>query len=157
VYGNIVMRKILVPHDGYEMSDKALKYAIEIAKAMHMKIIILRVVPHVIADSSIIFLHEKEQNRIKRNMVKINQQVKMQIYNHLAKQLTMCSSEGVRASRMVVIGDPVEKILSVARREDPYLLIIGSRKLKGLGKLRLLGSVARKVSEEAECPVTIVH
>jgi nucleotide-binding universal stress UspA family protein len=150
-------RKILVPHDGYEMSDKALKYAIEIAKAMHMGIIILRVMPHVIDHSSIIFLHEKEQNRIKRDMMKINKQVKLQIYNKLTKQLTMCSSEGVRASRVVVIGDPVEKILSVARKEDPYLIIIGSRKLKGLGRLRLLGSVARKISEQAKCPVTIVH
>lgn len=151
------MRKILVPHDGYEMSDKALKYAIEIARAMRMEIIILRVMPHVIDDSSIIFLHEKEQNRIKRDVIKINRQVKLQIYNKLAKQLTMCSSAGVKASRIVVIGDPVEKILSVARREDPYLIIIGSRKLKGLGKLRLLGSVARKISENARCPVTIVH
>lgn len=50
--------KILVPHDGYEMSDKALKYAIEIAKAMRMEIIILRVA-HVF-DFSIIPLSYRE-------------------------------------------------------------------------------------------------
>jgi nucleotide-binding universal stress UspA family protein len=37
------------------------------------------------------------------------------------------------------------------------MIIIGSRKLKGFGKLKILGSVARKVSENAKCPVTIVH
>jgi nucleotide-binding universal stress UspA family protein len=39
---------ILVPHDGYEMSDKALKYAIEIAKGLNMNIKIIRVVEEVL-------------------------------------------------------------------------------------------------------------
>lgn len=79
------------------------------------------------------------------------------MYNKLAKQLTACVSKGVKAKRLVMIGEPVEKILTVATQENPYMIIIGSRKLKGFGKLKILGSVARKVSENAKCPVTIVH
>lgn len=150
--------KILVPHDGYEMSEKALKYAIEIAKAMRMEIIILRVVSPVISDTTLYsFLSDKERRRVRRELTHVDKQVQSKIYDNLAKQLTACMSKNVKASRLVVIGDPVEKILSVTQKENPYMLIIGSRRLKGFGKLKILGSVARKVSENARCPVTIVH
>jgi hypothetical protein len=33
----MMSRIILVPHDGYDMSDKALKYATEIAKGLNMR------------------------------------------------------------------------------------------------------------------------
>ena len=35
-------KMILVPHDEYEMSDKALKYTIEIAKGLEMNMKIIR-------------------------------------------------------------------------------------------------------------------
>ncbi|MEM3085290.1 MAG: universal stress protein [Nitrososphaerales archaeon] len=148
--------KILVPHDGYEMSDKALNYAIEIAKAMDMEITVLRVLPEIIEGSSL-FLSEKERERVKRELSRVSKEVQKKVYDSLEKQVNVCESKGVRASRMVLVGEPVEKILSVANKEDPFLIIIGSRRLKGLGKLKVLGSVARKVSEQAKCPVTIVH
>jgi nucleotide-binding universal stress UspA family protein len=37
------------------------------------------------------------------------------------------------------------------------LVVMGSRRLKGASRIKALGSVARKVSEIAECPVLIVH
>lgn len=150
-------RKLLVPHDGYEMSDKALNYAIEIAKAMDMEIMLLRVVPEVIEGSNLLFLSEKEQKRIRKELARINKQVKAEIYEGLKKQLKICESKGVKAYRLVQTGEPVTQIISIANREDPYMIVIGSRKLKGIGKLRVLGSVARRLSESAKCPVIIVH
>lgn len=147
--------KILVPHDGYEMSDKALKYAIEIAKAMRMEIIILRVI-HVF-DFSTIPLSYRERENLRKKLKDADRETKKHAYNKLAKQLTACVSEGVKAKRMVMIGGPVERILAIAAQENPYMIVMGSRKLKGIGKLKILGSVARKVSENAKCPVTIVH
>ena len=37
------------------------------------------------------------------------------------------------------------------------MIIMGSHRLKGLPKIKALGSVTRKVSESADCPVLIVH
>lgn len=148
-------RKILVPHDGYEMSDKALKYAIEIAKAMRMEIIILRVVR--VFDFSIIPLSYKERENLRKKLKNADKEAKRHVYNKLVKQLTACVSEGVKTRRLVMVGEPAERNLAVATQENPYMIIIGSRKLKGFGKLKILGSVARKVSENAKCPVTIVH
>jgi nucleotide-binding universal stress UspA family protein len=37
------------------------------------------------------------------------------------------------------------------------MIVIGSKQLKGVNKLKTLGSVARKVSETAHCPVMIIR
>ena len=50
----MMSRIILVPHDGYEMSDKALKYAIEIAKGLNTNIKLIRVVEEVLDISTMI-------------------------------------------------------------------------------------------------------
>jgi len=52
---------------------------------------------------------------------------------------------------------PEEEIVSVAKQEKVDLIIMGSRQLKKIEKLRALGSVTRRVSEIADCPVMIVH
>ena len=59
------------------------------------------------------------------------------------------------------MGGPAEGIIDVAENEDVDLIVMGSRKLKrekecAAGKLNLLGSVARRVSENAESSVLIV-
>ena len=37
------------------------------------------------------------------------------------------------------------------------MIVMGSHRLKGISKIKALGSVTRKVSEIADCPVLIVH
>lgn len=37
------------------------------------------------------------------------------------------------------------------------MIIVGSRKLEAISKIKSLGSVAIKVSEAADCPVMIIH
>jgi nucleotide-binding universal stress UspA family protein len=34
---------------------------------------------------------------------------------------------------------------------------MGSKRLEAISKIKALGSVARKVSEAAECPVLLIH
>lgn len=58
------------------------------------------------------------------------------------------------------IGSTPEGIVNVAKSERVDFIIVGSRGLSSEGiepnKLRILGSVARNVSELAACPVMIV-
>ena len=51
--------------------------------------------------------------------------------------------------------DPAERICAEAEREDVDLIVMGNR---GMGVLAgfFLGSVSTKVSQSAQCPVTIV-
>jgi nucleotide-binding universal stress UspA family protein len=146
---------ILVPHDGYEMSDKALKYAIEIAKGLNMNIKIIRVVEEVLDVSTMSHWNNIERARLKRNIEKDRAQIRQKEYEKLEKLVSLANSSGVEASSLVREGDGAEKIVSTIKKETPYLVVIGSNrlKLKGLSKIRALGSVARKLSEKSPRPV----
>ena len=149
---------ILVPHDGYEMSDSALKYAIEIAKGLNMNIKIIRVVEEVLDVSTMSHWNNIERARLKRNIEKDRAQIRQKEYEKLEKLVSLANSSGVEASSLVREGDGAEKIVSTIKKEKPYLVVIGSNrlKLKGLSKIRALGSVARKLSEKSPRPVLII-
>lgn len=154
-----VTRTILVPHDGHSMSDKALKYALDIAESMNMRIKIVRVIDEAIDDSTMSQLRDVERQRIRKDVELQLVKAREQEYNKLKKQLATSHSRGVEASALVLEGDVAEKITSIINKERPYIVVVGSRRLqsRGLSKLKILGSVARKLSEESKYPVLIVR
>jgi nucleotide-binding universal stress UspA family protein len=149
---------ILVPHDGYEMSDKALKYAIEIAKGLNMNIKIIRVVEEVLDVSTMGIWNNIERARVKRDVEKNKTHIRQKEYKKLEKLVSLANSSGVEASSLVLEGDAAEKIILTIKKEKPYLVVIGSNrlKLKGLSRIRALGSVAKKLSEKSPHPVLII-
>jgi nucleotide-binding universal stress UspA family protein len=155
----IVAGTILVPHDGHSMSDKALKYALDIAESMNMRIKIVRVIDEAIDYSTMSQLRDIERQRIRKDVELQLVKAQEQEYNKLKKQLATSHSRGVEASALVLEGDVAEKITSIINKERPYIVVVGSRRLqsRGLSKLKILGSVARKLSEESKYPVLIVR
>jgi nucleotide-binding universal stress UspA family protein len=151
-------RIILVPHDGYEMSDKALKYATEIAKGLNVNIKLLRVVEEVLDISTMSHWNNIERARVKRGVEKDRAKTREKEYKKLEKLISLANSRGIEASSLVLEGDAAEKIVSTIKKQNPYLVVIGSNrlKLKGLSKIRALGSVARKLSEKSPRPVLII-
>ena len=152
-------RIILVPHDGYEMSDSALKYAIEIAKGLNMNVKLIRVVQGVIDISTMGIWNNFERARVKRDVEKARAQIRKKEYKKLEILVSRSTSGCVEASSLVLEGDAAEKITSVINKERPYLVVVGSRRLpsRGLSKIKTLGSVARKITEESKCPVLVVR
>jgi nucleotide-binding universal stress UspA family protein len=57
----------------------------------------------------------------------------------------------------VLLGDPANKIIEFANSENIDLIIIGNVGLRGISRIKALGSVSRRVSEMASCPVLLVH
>jgi nucleotide-binding universal stress UspA family protein len=55
----------------------------------------------------------------------------------------------------LIDGSPAERLLEIARDEDAALLVVGSRG-RGAVASRVLGSVSRRLVEEAPCPVVVV-
>ena len=154
----MMSRIILVPHDGYEMSDEALKYAIEIAKGLNMSIKLIRITEKVLDASTMSHWNNIERARVKRDVEKYRAQIREKEYKKLKKLVSLSNSRGVEASSLVLEGDAAEKILSTIKKEKPYLVVVGSNrlKLKGLSKIRALGSVARKLYEKSPRPVLII-
>jgi nucleotide-binding universal stress UspA family protein len=154
----MMSRIILVPHDGYDMSDKALKYATEIAKGLNMSIKLIRVVEEVLDVSTMSHWNNIKRARVKRDVEKLRAQIREKEYKKLEKLVSLANSRAVEASSLVLGGDAAEKIVSTIKKENPYLVVIGSNKLKlkGLLKIRTLGSVAKKLTEKSPRPVLIV-
>ncbi len=153
----IKFEKILVPTDGSKFARKALLHAIKIAKRFGSKIHIVIVVdPEDFPPGMLLGLLKKDK-LLEESIAKFMAAVKTRARREVLAEAAICKSEGVDAIYDILSGKPVEMILKYANGKKIDLLVIGSQGLRGLSKLKVLGSVSRKVSELAPSAVLIVH
>ncbi len=136
------MKKILVPVDGSESSNRALQSAVEIASAM---------------GAGLTFLYVANVNQLAINAC-LSGELLEAVHKAGDAILSHAESivpEGVASERMLETGSPAAAILDVAGRTGADLVVMGSR---GLGLVRgvLLGSVSQYVVENAKCAVMVV-
>lgn len=150
------IKKILVPHDGNQMSDKAILYASNLAKALNAQVILFYVIEEMEVPATLLLgndrvLIEKARRSIQRELE--------QNWNKFAQEkIKSLSAEKIGASTEISTGDAAEQIVKFAKENQVDLIVMGSRRLEGASKIVVaLGSVARKVSERALCPVMLVH
>ena len=152
--------KILVPHDGSPISDKALRKAILIAKKLNYEIILLHIIDLKLLHSDSILKYVDEKAALGKAKTEILRYLKAGSESMLKKKIEAAKKERVNIRFTLGIGATAEGIVNVARGERVDFIIMGSRGLSSEERkpsmLRVLGSVARKVSELAECPVMIV-
>jgi nucleotide-binding universal stress UspA family protein len=153
--------RILVPHDGSEMSDKALNKAIDFSKAFQSEIIILHIVDDRLIPSSAILGFIGEKSRLEDAKMQALNILKVGAEAMLKDRMEKVKANGINVRFITGMGAPAEGIIDVAENEHVDLIVMGSRELKRekeyvAGKLKLLGSVARRVSESAESSVLIV-
>lgn len=152
-----MLTKILVPYDGSKYSVRALTRAMELAHNLDSEIFLLSVV-NVGYISPPGLLHglvksKKEKDAVKKWAKTVKADAEKMLKNALKK----CESKGISASYKIEEGDIAGKILDFEKRKKITLIVIGSHGLHGLGKLKTLGSVSRRVSENAKSPVLIVR
>lgn len=150
-------RKILVPYDMSEMSDAALTHAVEFAKAYKAEIVLMTVV-EPIRMPALGFLSGSEPGEMRKVLRRSTIELKEETGKMLEKRSKEIAKKGIKISKILVVAtDPANRIIKVARSRKIDLVIIASRRLRRLAKLKTLGSVSRKVSENARCPVLIVR
>ncbi len=66
-------------------------------------------------------------------------------------------NKNVVTTSRCLFGDAAERITRFSKTDKIDLIVMGSCMLAGASKIKALGSVARKVSETADCHVLIVH
>jgi nucleotide-binding universal stress UspA family protein/nitrite reductase/ring-hydroxylating ferredoxin subunit len=71
------------------------------------------------------------------------------------KDTSEALGEGVETKLRVVGGDPADRIVDVARAERTDLIIVGNKGMTGAS--RFLGSVPKKVLEQAQCDVLVAR
>jgi nucleotide-binding universal stress UspA family protein len=148
----MMIQNILVPYEGSPMSKKALELGKEIARNFNANLNLLMVVPLYYPISDSIYV-----GAMVTNYQKIIKELTTQGEKDLGKATEKCREEGVKAFYKIVHDDISNAILKYSKKNKIDLIIMGSRRLKGLAAIKRIGSTARYVSEHATCPVTIVH
>lgn len=134
----IQLSKVLCPTDFSEASDKAVRYAVGLAKRVNAQ---LR------------FLHIEEESFL-RNAEPAESDVSS-MPAHYIKMLLDEKKTGLHVDVKIVRGTPVDMILRQADEWFADLVVIGSHGRSGLKRL-MMGSVAEAVFRAASIPVLIV-
>lgn len=152
--------KILVPHDGSAVSDRALEKAIMFAKKLNYEIILLHIIDLKLLQSDSILKYIREKSALDKAKTQLLKYLKMGCESMLKDRIEDTKKQGVKIRFTLGIGSTAEGIVKVARNEKVDLIAIGSRGLSSerneTKKFRILGSVASRVSELADCPVIII-
>ncbi|MBI5377099.1 MAG: universal stress protein [Thaumarchaeota archaeon] len=146
--------RILVPYDGSKYYKKSLEEAIEIAKKFDSKIYLLHVIDALTAippirDDPDYNIEVKKFQQVLKNAVSKSDLI-------LRNEVLHCKEKDVDADYRVVVGSAADVILKFTKKTEIDLIVMGSQGLSGIRKIMALGSVSRKVSELAQCPVLLV-
>jgi nucleotide-binding universal stress UspA family protein len=156
-------KKILVPYDGSEPSDKALDHAVSIAKMSGISEVILL---YVIAEFPTYHFIERPARSIKTGeKITLSQYLK-EVYELMEesandvldkKKEEIKKTAGLEITTKLLTGHISNAIIDFAAKEKVDLIVIGNVGRSGISKIRTLGSVSRSVGERAPCPVMIIH
>jgi nucleotide-binding universal stress UspA family protein len=153
-----LISKILLPHDGTESSDKALEESKELAKSLNAELHILHIIEYIPIPPSLILGNDRQwiaqtrrsiAKKLKEGWLKMaKEKINPILEKENLKFNLIASTEEQPVS---------EQILKFASDNKIDLIIIGSKRLNKISKIKALGSVLRTVSENATCPVMIIH
>jgi nucleotide-binding universal stress UspA family protein len=141
---------ILVPLDGSEYSKRALDEAIEISKRLDSKI---DLITSVTASAKI----PQYGDYARKSIDKFVKESLGEATSFMKQSSAYCQKKGVKVNYKVVSEHPAKAILEHAKKNNNDLIVMGSQGLRGIKKIKVLGSVSRQVIENAPCPVVIVH
>jgi nucleotide-binding universal stress UspA family protein len=149
-----MIKKIIVPVDGSEHSDRALSYALDLAEKYSAEIKLLSVAQPVIAMGPLYSIQPMMSPSSTSMYVK---EIEVAHKKMLEKALKKAkeTKPKIRISEQLVNGRPAERIVEIANKESCDLIVMGSRGAGGIKEF-FLGSVSDRVADEASCPVLLV-
>jgi len=145
--------KILIPYDGSKFSEKALETAKILAKTSDSTLYIVTVLD--VSDVSPPGLIRSKETR--KTFDQIRNSIRRSVETALEQREQECRHVGIKVYTQISEGSASDELLKFITKNNIDLVVIGSQGLSGFSKLKALGSVSRKISELADCPVLIVR
>jgi nucleotide-binding universal stress UspA family protein len=147
-----MIKKILFPTDGSDISKKAINHAIEMSQKFSAEILVVYAyeLPEEVADvigaynSTYAYLDD-----IEKNLREYGDAILKDIENQFR-------IKGIKIKKLLLKGEPGVAITDTIINESCDLVIMGSRG-KSAFKSFLLGSVSDYVLHHSKCPVLIIH
>lgn len=134
------LKRILVPVDFSSCSEKALAYAVPLARQFDAVLTLLYVVRIYASAPEMGPVDTEDAEEAKRELD--------------AWQMSRCKE--VESNSMLRRGEPHTQIIDVARELGMDLIVISTHGRSGLARV-LLGSTAERVVRHAGCPVLVVR
>ena len=146
-----MFNNILIPTDGSEQSQRAVRTAVELAKVHGARLTGI----HVIPDYHMLIAYEGAFDPVTEE--RIEEEAKARARSYLAFVEQTCAMAGVPCETVCETSDhPYDAILKTAKLKRCDLIVMTSHGRKGLAAV-LLGSETRKVLTHATMPVLIVR
>jgi nucleotide-binding universal stress UspA family protein len=134
--------RILVPHDGSEMSDKALKHAVYLSK---------------ISGTEIIILHILERKSREKRRKSVTTKEEDDIRQLLEKRIKLCKKAGVNeVSYIIRAGRPADQIVSFVGERYYDLIVMASSRISSTIRI-ILGSNAKRVLNSVAKPILVIR
>lgn len=150
------IKNILVPHAGTTLGDKALSYAIKIARPAGATINILHAV-EPLPGPPMLFARKQDiqmQKELKGAEDALVEDIKEELYS----RAEYCRKKSINANSIVVKGRPEDEILKHSKKHHIDLIVMAKRrKVPGIKGMLKLGSVSRKILEISDTPVLILE
>ena len=140
-------RKLLVPTDFGEPSEKALAYAIELAKKLEGEVVVLHTFDLPIVgfpDGAMVATPE------------MSTRISTAAQEGLARTVGLHQNAGISVTSLLKQGEPWQTIIDTAKESGADMIVMGTHGRTGLGRV-LLGSVAEKVVRTSTVPVLTIH
>ncbi len=138
-----MLKKILVAYDGSKPAERAFKAALELAKPLGARIVVLSVVqppePPVLVETSALL--DSATEHFEKDFPRLREEAK---------------SQDIPLETRVAVGHPADQIVHVAVEEESDLIVMGHRG-KSVLQRWLLGSISKRVLSYAPCSVLIVR
>ena len=140
-----MFNKILVAIDGSKEGDKALDYAIELARGFKsmLGIVYIVVLPTLPYTEFPLATPSQEELR------KVGEEI-------LSKGKNKAMSAEINAEVILLQGDAADEIIRVAESRGYELIVVGSRGLSKIAQF-FLGSVSSRVVRHSKRPVLVVR
>jgi len=146
-----MFKHILIPTDGSEQSQRAVRTGVELAKLHQARVTGI----HVIPDYHLLIAYEGAFDPITEE--RIEEEARARAENYLAFVRKVADEAGVPCDTVCETSDhPYDAILKTAESKNCDLILMTSHGRKGLAAV-LLGSETRKVLTHARVPVLVVR
>jgi nucleotide-binding universal stress UspA family protein len=146
-----MFKNILIPTDGSEQSQRAVRTGVELAKLHGARVTGV----HVIPDYHLLIAYEGAFDPVTEE--RIEEEAKARAEAYLGQVRTVASEAGVPCSTVCETSDhPYDAILRTCDTNHCDLILMTSHGRKGLAAV-LLGSETRKVLTHAQVPVLVVR
>lgn len=142
------LKKILVPIDFSECSQKALRYALPFAGEFGAQILLVHVVEPVFVPENLMMAAPE--------LPELGATVVSEAQNKLSRVSKQTIPAEIKVDMVVRVGRPYQEIIEAARAEDADLIVIATHGYTGL-KHVFLGSTAERVVRHSPCPVLAVR